>query len=288
MAVPRLSDNKTLQILLRATDGGYGVLAAIAYNLEHVLGFIRAAEMRRSPLIIQLFPWAVRFSHGTLVHAAAIAAKQATVPVAIHLDHCQNENLVKEACDLPFDSIMIDMSHLSKDENLKKTMELVSYCSVRGKATEAEPGRIEGGEDGIANTVDLSGLMTSATEAQQFIDAGVHILAPSFGNVHGEYGSRGIVLEYDRLEEIRRVTSQGSVFIALHGVNRFPEALTRRLIAAGVTKINVNRDVLMEYYTYMEEWMNKIPFTQLLEESVDIVARSMGQFMDIVMSSGRA
>lgn len=138
------------------------------------------------------------FANGILVHTAARLAAEASVPVAVHLDHCQDEETVKLACELPFDSIMIDMSHHSKEENLAKTRELVAYCHERGKATEAEPGRIEGGEDGIADTADLSGMMTTLEEAQQFVDSGVDLLAPAFGNVHGEYGPRGIVLEWDR------------------------------------------------------------------------------------------
>ena len=114
-----------------------------------MLGFVRAAERKRSPLIIQLFPWAVAHSDGVLVHAAAQAARQASVPVAVHLDHCQDEAMVRRACELPFDSVMVDMSHHAKEENLARTRELVAYCHARGKAAEAEPGRIEGGEDGV-------------------------------------------------------------------------------------------------------------------------------------------
>ncbi|KAF5007341.1 hypothetical protein FDECE_6322 [Fusarium decemcellulare] len=275
-----MNNNKTLEIL-RAAEAG-------KYNIEHILGFIKAAERKRSPLIIQLFPWAVTFSGGILVHAAALAAQKASVAVSVHLDHCQDEDMVKQACELPFDSIMIDMSHHAKEENLAKTKELVAYCHARGKATEAEPGRIEGGEDGIASTTDLTGLMTSFEEAQQFVDTGVGVLAPAFGNVHGEYGPRGIVLEWDRLKEIRKITSSGGVSIALHGVNKFPQSLTRDLIAAGVTKINLNRDILAGYYDHMEKYINKVPFTQLLEECVDVVADSMEQYMDIVLSSGKA
>lgn len=168
------------------------------YNLEQVLGFVKAAERKKSPLIIQLFPWAITHSNGVLVHAAAQAARQASVPVAVHLDHCQDEDMVRQACELPFDSIMVDMSHHSKEENLAKTKELVAYCHAHGKAAEAEPGRIEGGEDGVSDTLDLAGLMTTAEEAQQFVDAGVDLLAPAFGNVHGEYGPRGIVLDFEK------------------------------------------------------------------------------------------
>ncbi|KAH6892642.1 ketose-bisphosphate aldolase [Thelonectria olida] len=121
-----------------------------------------------------------------------------------------------------------------------------------------------------------------------FLDAGVDILAPAFGNVHGEYGPRGIILEYERLDEIRRVTSKVGVFIALHGVNKFPMALTQRLIAAGVTKVNLNRDIPAVYYEHLEKRINKVPFTQLLEECADIIADSMAEYMNIVLSSGRA
>ena len=228
------------------------------------------------------------YSNGLLVHTAAQAAKEATVPISVHLDHCQDENMVRRACDLPFDSIMVDMSHHSKEQNLAKTQELVSYCHTKGKATEAEPGRIEGGEDGISDTADLSGLMTTYEEVQQFVDSGVDFLAPAFGNVHGEYGPRGVVLEWDRLAEIHNIATAGGVLIVLHGVNRFPQDLTRKLVAAGVTKINVNRDILMDYYRHLEQNVGKIPFTQLLEEGVEKVAESMALHMDICLSSGKA
>lgn len=191
--------NKTWQILKAAEDGGYGVQAAIAYNIEHILAFIAAAEAKRSPLIIQVFPWAITFSNGLLVHAAALAASKATVPVAIHLDHAQDEAMIRLAADtLPFDSIMVDMSHYEMDENLAKTKVLVEYCHERGISTEAEPGRIEGGEDGIADNADLEGALTTPEQVEDFIATGIDFLAPAFGNVHGEYGKRGPVLEWDR------------------------------------------------------------------------------------------
>lgn len=191
--------NKTYQILKAAEEGGYGVQAPIAYNIEHILAFIAAAEAKKSPLIIQVFPWAITFSNGLLVHAAAHAAKHASVPVAIHLDHAQDEALIRKAADeLPFDSIMVDMSHYEMEENLEKTRVLVEYCHARGIATEAEPGRIEGGEDGIADTADLEGALTTEEQVEDFVATGIDFLAPAFGNIHGEYGKRGPVLEFDR------------------------------------------------------------------------------------------
>lgn len=91
--------NRHLQILKAAEEGRYGVLAAIAYNIEHILGLVRAAEKARSPLILQFFPWASKFSDGLLISAAAEAARRATVPASVHLDHAQEEDIIKLAAD---------------------------------------------------------------------------------------------------------------------------------------------------------------------------------------------
>jgi fructose-bisphosphate aldolase, class II len=192
-------NNKHLNILKKAEAEGYGVIAAIAYNIEQILGFVRAAEKAHSPLILQFFPWAITFSDELILRTAADAASKANVPISVHLDHCQDPQLVKRAADMgTFDSIMIDMSHYDKEENLRRTRELVAYCNDRQIATEAEPGRIEGGEDGVADIGELEGVFTTVEEVDEFIDTGVDALAPSFGNVHGEYGSTGPHLDFAR------------------------------------------------------------------------------------------
>jgi fructose-bisphosphate aldolase class II len=193
--------NRTIQILKAAEEGRYGVLATVAYNIEHILGMIRAAELAHSPLIIQFFPWAITFSSGLLIRTAADAASRAKVPVAIHLDHAQDEEMIRKAADtLPFDSIMIDMSHYEKEINLAKTEALVRYCHDRRIATEAEPGRIEGGEDGVMDTEGLEGSMTTMEEVSDFIGTGVDFLAPAIGNMHGEnpYGTSDPNLDFGR------------------------------------------------------------------------------------------
>ncbi|TDZ15569.1 hypothetical protein Cob_v011522 [Colletotrichum orbiculare MAFF 240422] len=48
----------------RAEEGQHGVVAPIAYNIENIISFIRAAKAKRSSLIIQVSPWAITFSSG--------------------------------------------------------------------------------------------------------------------------------------------------------------------------------------------------------------------------------
>ncbi|KAK4508442.1 hypothetical protein PRZ48_002180 [Zasmidium cellare] len=288
-AAKLLSTNKTAQILAEAEKGGYGVIAAIAYNIEQILALVKAAENTKSPLILQFFPWAITFSNGLLVHTAAIAARGASVPISIHLDHCQDEKMVRHAADnLPFDSIMVDMSHHEKAENLALTKELVSYCHERGISTEAEPGRIEGGEDGIADTADLSGLLTTPDEVEEFIDTGVDFLAPAFGNVHGEYGKRGPQLEFDRLDSIYDYCKKRDVRVVLHGTNDFPEDIMSRCIKGGVSKINVNKLVLDDYNEYLKAAAATTPITKLMEEGVEKVVKLTELWMHRCGSAGKA
>jgi len=59
----------------------------------------------------------------------------ANIPVSVHLDHCQNVDLVRQAADMPFDSIMVNMPYYGKAEILRLTRELIEYCHARGVAS---------------------------------------------------------------------------------------------------------------------------------------------------------
>lgn len=205
MTLTKLSQNRAVQMLNAAADGKYGVLGVVSYNMETIIASIKAAEAKNAPLQILLFPWALKYSP-LLVDFAAHASRKAKVKVTVHMDHAQEPAIIEQAAQIlaedgtpAFDSIMVDMSHYEKEENLSKTKEMVALCHSKGIATEAEPGRIEGGEDGVKDTAELEGMMTTAEEVDDFVSTGIDFLAPAFGNVHGDYhGVENIHLDYDR------------------------------------------------------------------------------------------
>lgn len=282
-----LTESRALRILDHAAENHYGVPAMCCYNLEGILATVRAAEAKRSPAMILLFPWAIHYADGVLLHAAAEAARKATVPITVHMDHAQTPEIIRYAADLGgFDSIMVDMSHYEKAENLALTRELVEYCHARGIATEAEPGRIEGGEDGVADTVDLEGLLTTPEESQEFVDTGIDWLAPAFGNVHGEYGPRGIQLEYERLKSINEAVGR-KVRLVLHGSDPFTKEIFQKCIDCGVSKININKVLNNEYVRVQAEKAGKVPLTTLLEEATNAMQKAVEGCIDQLGSGGR-
>ncbi|KAF2192820.1 putative fructose-bisphosphate aldolase [Zopfia rhizophila CBS 207.26] len=283
-----MDKNKAIPILDNAAKEGYGIPAMCCYNTEGILATIRAAESKKSPAMILLFPWAIHYANSCLVHLAAEAAKNSTVPITVHLDHAQEPSIVKRAADMGgFDSIMIDMSHYEKEENLRLTKELTAYCHERGIACEAEPGRIEGGEDGVGDTADLEGLLTTPEEAQRFVDCGIDWLAPAFGNVHGNYGPRGIQLEYDRLQFINDAVGK-DVRLVLHGADPFTTDIFQNCIGHGVSKININKVLNNPCQKVWAEKAGKAPFTTVIEEATSEMQKAVEKCCDMLGSTGKA
>jgi len=237
--------------------------------------------------MLLLFPWSLSYTPH-LAHLCASMARSARVPLTVHMDHAQTPALVREAADLgAFDSIMVDMSHHPTDENLRLTRELTAYCHARGIATEAEPGRIEGGEDGVAETADLEGLLTTPEEARRFVATGIDWLAPAFGNVHGEYGPRGVRLEYDRLEGINEaVGGEEGVRLVAHGTDPFTGEDYARLITAGISKVNINKVVNGRYMALQRE--GRLGLTALMEEGTRRMQQVVADSMDMLGSTGKA
>ncbi|KAL2860805.1 class II fructose-bisphosphate aldolase [Aspergillus lucknowensis] len=119
MAEVQLQNNITRSILHAAKAKQYAVGAYNCYNTDGIMAVIRAAEAKKSPAVIQLFPWTLHFQGPEFVRYVERAAHAAPVPIAVHLDHCINPADIALALTMPFDSIMIDGSTLDESANVE-------------------------------------------------------------------------------------------------------------------------------------------------------------------------
>ncbi|PSK34966.1 fructose-bisphosphate aldolase 1 [Elsinoe australis] len=286
----KLRGNKAKAVVDAAYNGKYAIAAVCCYNLEAVLATVRAAEAKRSPALIQLFPWSIETADGVLLHAAVEAASKASVPIAVHMDHAQSPDIIRRSADLGgFDGIMVDMSHYEREENLRLSRELVQYCNYHGIITECEPGRINGSEDGIADTIDMEEILTTPEQAGEFVSLGIDWLAPAFGNVHGVYGPKGPQLDFPRLERIHKAVGD-RVRLVLHGAHEkyFQEDLLRKCISYGMAKVNINGPVAAAYTKVGAEMTGKAPLTTVIEEQIKAMQAVIEENMDWLLSSGKA
>ena len=161
------------------------------------------------------------------------AAKNAKVPVAVHLDHGTTIGCIKEALELGFTSVMFDGSHLPFEENVQKTKEVVALARKYGAAVEAEIGCVGGSEDG---STDIAMRCTSPTQAKEFYEkTGVDALAIAIGNAHGFYKDAP-ELRFDILEEVAATVP---VPLVLHGGTGIEPEDFIKCHQKGIKKINI-------------------------------------------------
>lgn len=129
-------------------------------------------------------------------------------------------------------------------------------------------------------------LFTSPEEVEDFLKAGVDLLAPSIGNIHGDYGPEGPQLDLDRLNAISKQI-KGRALTALHGTNDFSPSVMKQCIAAGAVKLNVNKLLLEVWHSHLRGNAHK-PFMQRVDEGMHILQGEVERWMDICGSTGRA
>ena len=221
-------------LLRDAQAGAYAVGSFSVANLEMIQGVVKAAEETKSPIILQIAE--VRLNHSPLEiigPAMLAAAKNASVPVAVHLDHGTTLECIGKALRMGFTSVMFDGSHLPLEKNIEMTKEVVEMAKPYGAAVEAEIGCVGGSEDG---SEDIAMRCTSPSEALLFSErTGVDSLAIAIGNAHGFY-KEAPQLRFDILQKVRDTVS---IPLVLHGGTGISEDDFIRCHQNGIKKINI-------------------------------------------------
>ncbi|TCO60954.1 class II fructose-bisphosphate aldolase [Actinocrispum wychmicini] len=224
----------TAAIIDNARQGGVGVGAFNVITLEHAEAIITGAETAHQPVLLQISQNCVKFHGGRLLpiaRATAALAAESAVPVALHLDHVDDEILLHQAADAGCGSVMIDASHLPYADNLTATREAAEWAHKHGLWIEAELGEI-GGKDGA----HAPGVRTDPDDARKFVDAtGVDALAVAVGSSHA-MDTRTASLDHALIARLRDALP---VPLVLHGSSGVPDDALRAAVRHGMVKINI-------------------------------------------------
>lgn len=232
------------ELLQHADKNGYAVGAFNVNNMEIVQAIIEAAEETQSPVILQASQGGLKYAGVEYIAALGkIAAHNASVPVAIHLDHGTDFVQVMQCIRHGFTSVMIDGSQYDLDENIAVTKKVIEVAHAVGVSVEAELGKIGGTEDDIV--VDhADALHTDPEEVVKFVkETNVDFLAIAIGTAHGKYKGEPII-DFDRLEEIR---SKVDIPLVLHGSSGVAYEDLKKAISMGISKVNIDTDVRIAF-----------------------------------------
>lgn len=251
------------QILEEAEKGGYAIGCINTPNVETLRAVIGAAEDLNVPIIIDHAQ-----VHDTLIPIEEIGpkmveyAKNAKVPVCVHLDHGSDYNFVMRAIRCGFSSIMYDLSALPYEENMAKLKEFTKLAHDLDITVEAELGIMTSteddthGDDTVWDNESIKITFTEPEQAAEFArETGVDALAVCFGTAHGIY-SEPPILDIDRVVKMREIMPKDTR-IVMHGGSGVDNDQVQAAISAGCSKVN--------YYSYMAKAAAKHIYEELDE-----------------------
>ena len=231
----------TVSMLRKAQEQGFAVGAFNVENMEMAQAIISAAEELRAPVILQTTPSTVRYA-GTGMYAAMVAAlaQEASVPVAMHLDHGDSFALCAQALRSGYTSVMIDGSKLPMEENIALTYKVSEMCAAVGIPVEGEIGRVGGKEDDL----ESDGGYTIPEEAVRFEkESGLFSMAVGVGTAHGFYKEKP-QLNKELITTLRGMLQAPMV---LHGASGLSDEDVKDCIRRGICKVNFATELRAAY-----------------------------------------
>ena len=228
----------TVELVSAAQRSRTAVGAFNIITLEHAEAVVDAAVACNTPVILQISENAIRYHDGRfapLIAAAEALAAEASVPIALHLDHVTDLQLIQNCSRTAISSAMFDAGARPYRENVELTRAAVALARDNGLWLEAELGYVGGKPDAprSAHAVDAR---TDPGEAKKFVEAtGVDALAIAIGSSHA-MTERTARLDHHLVE---RITGWVPVPLVLHGSSGVPADQLRAAVRAGITKVNI-------------------------------------------------
>ena len=225
------------ELMEYAKQRGYILPAFNTTNLEMTYGIVRGLEEAKLPGYVQISSNNLKLSNPYVIaDIVRDATKYTETPIGLHLDHGKSFDDVKACIDAGFTSIMIDMSHLPFEENMRESKRAAEYCHMYGIPVEVELGALAGKEEDIVNEENSK---TDPKQVPIFVEGtGCDTLAVAIGNVHG----LGMVPQIDipLLEEFRCVSK---VPLVLDGGSGIPKEVIWECKKHNLVKINYGSDL---------------------------------------------
>ena len=277
-------------MLKRARTKGYGIAAYNMIDYNSARAIIEEATALDAPIIVQVSVKTVKhWGYQPIALWVRELAASVDIPVALHLDHCTDLDVLRRCVDAGWTSVMFDGSSLPFGENLEKSLQAYEMTQEARIGLEAEIGAIGGVEDDKHINEDDARL-ANFDECVRFVRdmPNLAVFAPAIGTAHGVYKGEAKIA-YDLLE---RITNAIDIPIALHGGTGLTEQQFHRCIAGGCAKVNIST---MHKILFINSFVALKQEKPKLEEPLAFIARQNEAMKEDVMtvigvlgSSGKA
>ncbi|MEC7941778.1 MAG: class II fructose-bisphosphate aldolase [Pseudomonadota bacterium] len=237
-------------ILPMASKSSYAVPCFNVSGYEDARAILDAAEQMNRAVILACNKDVIEF-YGVETAASLFLtlARNSAVPVCLHLDHCYEEEIVFNALNAGFSSVMFDGSQLSLNENIARSKRVVEVAKCFDASVEGEIGSVpyQEGRDHIKS------IYTQPDEAARYVEeSGVDCVAVSIGNVH-RLTSASSEIDHERLSKIADLVN---VPLVIHGTSGIKESDILKLKKTSVAKFNIGTCLRQAFGFGLRESMN--------------------------------
>lgn len=272
-------------VLDLAEKGNFAIPAFNVYNMETVVGVLKAAEEMKAPVIMQVYPRLMKEETGYFLSPIIKAAAEKTaVPVCFHLDHGPSELETTRSIRYGATGIMLDGSTLPFEENISLTKRVAETCSYLNVQVEGELGHV-----GTTADSDMDEF-TVPEDAKRFVEeTGVACLAVAVGTAHGRY-KKPPKLDIERIKEIRNATNNAA--LVLHGGSGVPDEEIKKAVKAGIRKMNFATDICYAFLDTCLEELKKpdrsVAVDSFMKKPIDAVKEFCITRIKLVGADGKA
>jgi len=258
--------------LQKARENGYAIGAFNTSNLEVTKAICAAAKERNASVIIQTSPKSIKYAGlKQLFDIVKNEIEETGISAAIHLDHATDFELIREAIEVGYRSIMFDGSKLAFEENISETKKIVDYAHSKNVSVEGEIGIIPSGSQDEARPA-----VSDPEEVKRFVDiTGVDSVAISIGNQHGAPEGEKIDLEL-----LKKIAELVKIPLVLHGSSGLSDEDIKQAINTGVAKINIDTLIRRAFMEGLQSEVSTNDFRELLRDTMERVTDVVAQKID--------
>ena len=246
------------EILQQATKESWATGHFNASELDQFRAIVEACKEVGAPAIVGTSEGERKHMGLTEVVAVRDAfRKDLGIPIFLNADHHKSVAAAKETIDAGYDSVHIDLSAKSFDENVAGTREIVEYAKRQGINIEGELGYLRGESKAQKEKIEVKPEdYTDPKEAEEFVrKTGIDRLAIAVGNIHG-ISLEEPVLDIERIRVIRNLVPETCALV-LHAGSGIPDDQVRAAIKVGIANIHINTELRIAFVNELRKTLSE-------------------------------
>ncbi len=248
--------------LEKAKKEGWALAHFNFCTIDQLHAIVQAAYEESASVLVGTAEKELQFFGAEEAVALVSIFRKRGVAVFLNADHCTSVQSAIAAAEAGYDSVHIDLSKKSFEDNMKGTKEVVEFVKKNrpGVQVEGELGYLVTDSSKVykEKIVIPEDSYPKVEEAVRFVqETGIDRLAPAVGTIHG------IVEGAPFFEELRMdlisnlAQALPDITLVLHGGSGVSQDQIKQAVSLGMNNVHISTDLRVAYRAALEATLQK-------------------------------